>query len=96
MALSDILLSAWGAVLSLACEYFPGIAKAFEKLNATQKRLVQIGGIIVIALVLQGLVSLGIAQVPGMSAQPDWWALLEAILAALGFNQGTYWIARKR
>jgi protein-S-isoprenylcysteine O-methyltransferase Ste14 len=80
----------------LACEYFPGVAQAFEKLNATQKRLVQIGGIIVIALVLQGLVSLGVAQVPGLSVQPDWWGLIEAILAALGFNQGTYWVTRKR
>jgi|GEM_PF-3968894 len=96
MQLSEFLLMAWGAILSLGCEYFPGIQAVFEKLSPTGKRLVQIVGIVVLALALQGLVSLGIMEVPGLSPQPDWFALLEAILAALGFNQGTYWVTRRR
>jgi len=96
MQLSEFLLMAWGAILSIACEYFPGLRQRFEKLTTSQKRAVQILGIVVLTFVLQGLVSLGVMEVPGMSPQPDWFALLEAILAALGFNQGTYWVTRRR
>jgi hypothetical protein len=90
---SETLSLIAGAALSLAFSYIPGLHERFAALDATRKRLVLLGLLILAAGGVYGLSCLGWGQQWGivLTCDRDGLAtLLEQLLLAIIANQGVY------
>lgn len=89
----EFLLLTFGIILSLAVSYIPGLAPAFARLEPNHKRLVMLGGVVVIGASVYGLNCAGIA-LTGLPAvectQLGALGVVEAIVITALANQAAY------
>lgn len=97
---AQVLAAAAGILVSLVFSYLPGVADWYALLDGTQKRLVMLAALLIIACGAIGLSCLGIAQAAGTplpACTPQGLqTLLEALVAALVANQAAYLISPDR
>jgi hypothetical protein len=91
---SDQLAAIAGLVLSLVFSYTPGLKDLFDKLDATQKRLVMAGLLVIVAA---GAFGLSCAKVLAVVTCDKTGALglVSAFIAALVANQAAFQISPK-
>jgi len=85
-----------GAILSLCFSYIPGLSERFDALIPTEKRLIMLGMLVLVALAVYGLACFGWGQ--------DWRVfltcdrsglseLIKQLIIAIVANQGIYAIS---
>lgn len=83
-----------GTVFAIVFAYVPGLASWYEPLEATKKRLIMLGMMVVVALVIFGLSCANIwASIT--CDQRGVLSLLNTLILAIIANQGTYLILPK-
>ena len=88
-----------GAILSLCFSYIPGLSDRFDVLTPTEKRLVMLGTLILVAVSAYGLACLGWGQDWGVSLtcnRVGLSELLRQLIIAIVANQGVYAITPRR
>ncbi len=94
---AELLLGIVGVALSLALEYIPGLARWYETLTPDWKRAIIGIALVVATAATLALQCTGLVEVPGLTCDRRGIIdALAALLIALGANQGTHWIARRR
>jgi hypothetical protein len=89
---AETLSAVAGVVLSLAFSYVPGLAPWFGQLEATYKRLVMAGSLLIVSIVVVALSCWNITPLVACT-QDGIVALVSAFLAALVANQAAYLIS---
>jgi hypothetical protein len=89
---AETLSAVAGVVLSLAFSYVPGLAPWFGQLEATMKRLVMAGSLLIVSIVVVALSCWNITPLVACT-QDGIVALVSAFLAALVANQAAYLIS---
>lgn len=85
-----------GIALSLIFSYVPGLAGKFAGLDATIKRLVMLGLLLVVALAVVGIACAGFASEIGLVVtcdKPGFVGVLKAFVFAMIANQATYQVS---
>jgi hypothetical protein len=96
---ADSLSLIAGTVLSLTFSYVPGLHDRFDPLDATNKRLILLGLLVVCAGLIYELGCLGWGASWGIQVSCDRAGLasfLEQLVLAVIANQGTYGISPRR
>lgn len=94
----EFLVLAFGVLLSLAVSYVPGLNTAYEALDGNVKRLVMLGGVIVIGVGVVALNCAGVSftGVPAVEcSQAGAQATIEAVILAAIANQAAYALTPK-
>jgi hypothetical protein len=99
----ETLAMAAGALLSLAFSYLPGVQSWYQALTDTNKRLVMLALLVVVAAGAFGLSCLGWGEIFGLGGEnlpltcdaPGAAGLFRALILAVLANQGTYLISPK-
>ena len=93
---SEQLAVAAGIVLSLLFSYVPGLNDWYQALDATKKRLIMLGALLVVAGAAFGLSCWPAFPEPVVTCdQAGAYGLLKALFASLVANQTTYLITPK-
>ena len=92
---SEQLAAVAGLVLSLAFSYVPGLSDWYGALEATRKRLVMAGLLLVVTVGVFGFSCGGLANIVTCD-KAGAWALVNAFIAALVANQATYQITPRK
>ena len=88
-----------GTLLSLGFSYIPGLRELFDNVEPTEKRLVMLGLLFVIAMTVQSLACLGWGAEWGINLTCDragLAGLIEQLLIAVIANQSVYAISPRR
>ncbi len=94
----EFLVLTFGVVLSLAVSYIPGLNDAYGKLDANAKRLVMLGGIVVVAVAVVGLNCAGVSfdGTPVVEcSQGGIIEVVQAVILAAVANQTAYALTPK-
>lgn len=98
MELSALLMSVLGAVTSLLFSYLPGLSEWFDTLAVKQKRLVNAGVLLVVAVAFVALACAGLAEqfnIPVTCTQAGVIEVLKALFFAYVGNSVAYTASRK-
>jgi hypothetical protein len=85
-----------GAILSLCFSYIPGLSERFDALIPTQKRLIMLGMLILVAMAVYGLACFGWGQDWGIFLtcnRAELSELIKQLIIAVVANQGIYAIS---
>lgn len=94
----EFLVLAFGVLLSLAVSYIPGLSTAYDKLDGNLKRVIMLGGVVVIGVGVYGLNCAGVSftGVPAVEcSQAGALGVVEAIIKAAIANQAAFALTPK-
>jgi hypothetical protein len=90
---AELLAGLAGIVLSLAFSYIPKLNEGYAGLDATKKRLIMLGLMVLVALGAFGLSCAKLVEIGITCDQAGAWALAKIFIAAVVANQGAYLIS---